>query len=152
MPVDLPDARDTAHPCRPTVSCTADFALPGRLEAEVGALYSSVVSGAAHVLTFPFLLKQTFTPLLHQAFQIVNPAGGSTTVTLTAIRDLSPEASPGSNFRFSLLFEGSAAGALPQGTYQVTTRAGSAYTLLVVPVTQPTHNKVQYQVIVNNPG
>jgi len=98
------------------------------------------------------LLRQTFTPLLHQAFQIVNPAGGSTTVTLTAIRDLSPEASPGSNFRFSLLFEGSAAGALPQGTYQVTTRAGSAYTLLVVPVTQPTHNKVQYQVIVNNPG
>jgi hypothetical protein len=64
VPVDLPDARDQARPCRPTVSCTADIAAPGRLEAEAGALDSSVGGGAAHVLSFPFLLKQTLTPLL----------------------------------------------------------------------------------------
>jgi len=62
--VDWPDARDQAHPCRPTVSCTADIVAPGLLEVEAGALYSSVASGAAHVLSFPVLLKQTFTPLV----------------------------------------------------------------------------------------
>jgi hypothetical protein len=30
--MDLPDARDTAHPCRPTVACTADISAPGSLE------------------------------------------------------------------------------------------------------------------------
>jgi hypothetical protein len=63
MPVDLPDARDQAHPCRPTVSCTADIVAPGRVEAEAGVLYSSPASGAA-VLSFPILLKATLTPLV----------------------------------------------------------------------------------------
>jgi hypothetical protein len=61
---DWPDARDQAHPCRPTVSCTADIVAPGRLEVEAGAMYSSVAGGAAHLLSFPVLLKQTFTPLV----------------------------------------------------------------------------------------
>ena len=29
---DAPDARDSAHPCRPTISCTADLTSPGTLE------------------------------------------------------------------------------------------------------------------------
>jgi hypothetical protein len=61
---DLPDASDQAHPCRPTVSCTADIVAPGRLEVEAGELYSAVGTGAAHVLTFPVLLKLTLTPLV----------------------------------------------------------------------------------------
>ncbi len=64
MFADWPDARDQAHPCRPTVSCTADIVAPGRREVEAGARYASVASGAAHVLSFPVLLKQTFTPLV----------------------------------------------------------------------------------------
>ncbi len=64
MLVDLPDARDTAHPCRPTISCTADIVEPGRLEAEAGALVSHVDAGPARVLSFPFLLKQSFTRML----------------------------------------------------------------------------------------
>ena len=61
--LDIPDARDSAHPCRPTVSCTADLTSPGTLEVEAGEL-AAVASGGAHVASFPVLLKQTFTPLL----------------------------------------------------------------------------------------
>src|SRR5271157_516705 len=60
---DAPDARDSAHPCRPTISCTADLTSPGTLEIEAGEL-ASVASGGAHAASFPVLLKQTFTPLL----------------------------------------------------------------------------------------
>jgi hypothetical protein len=63
MPVDTPDARDAAHPCRPTISCTADIVAPGRLEVEVGGLATSTAAGA-HVLATPLLLKQTITPLV----------------------------------------------------------------------------------------
>lgn len=66
MYADWPDARDQAHPCRPTVSCTADIVAPGRLEVEVGALYAS---GAAHALAFPLLLKQTGVTLIPVAFR-----------------------------------------------------------------------------------
>jgi hypothetical protein len=60
---DLPGDSDAAHPCRPTVSCTADFAAPGSLEVETGALYSGL-GGDQTAWAFPFLLKQTFTKLL----------------------------------------------------------------------------------------
>lgn len=40
MLADTPDASDLVHPCRPTVSCTADIIAPGSLEVEAGALYS----------------------------------------------------------------------------------------------------------------
>jgi hypothetical protein len=60
---DAPDARDSAHPCRPTISCTADLTSPGTLEIEAGEL-ASLARGGAHVASFPVLLKQTFTPLL----------------------------------------------------------------------------------------
>ncbi len=60
---DTPDARDSAHPCRPTISCTADLTSPGTLEIEAGEL-AAVASGGAHVASFPVLLKQTFTPVL----------------------------------------------------------------------------------------
>jgi hypothetical protein len=80
VPVDLPDSRDQTHPCRPTVSCTADFVAPGRFEAELGGLYSSVAGGAAHVLSFPVLLKQTFTRLL----QLQVGSNGYTVVDDTA--------------------------------------------------------------------
>jgi hypothetical protein len=61
---DWPDARDQAHPCRPTVSCTADIVAPGRLEVEAGALDAGTASGAAYVITFPVLLKLTLTALV----------------------------------------------------------------------------------------
>ncbi len=54
-----PDAADQAHPCRPTVSCTADIVSPGRLEVESGVLYASATGGGSHALSFPLLLKQT---------------------------------------------------------------------------------------------
>jgi hypothetical protein len=31
---ELPDARDTSRPCRPTISCTAEIVSPGTLEVE----------------------------------------------------------------------------------------------------------------------
>jgi hypothetical protein len=61
--VEAPDARDSAHPCRPTISCTADFTSPGTLEIEAGELYSAA-GGGARVASFPVMLKQTLTPLL----------------------------------------------------------------------------------------
>jgi hypothetical protein len=58
-----PDDRAKTLPCRPTVSCTADIAAPGTLEIESGGFFSRNEAGD-RVLSFPFLLKQTFTPLL----------------------------------------------------------------------------------------
>jgi hypothetical protein len=59
--VEAPDARDSAHPCRPTVSCTADLTSPGTLEIEAGELVS-VAGGGASEASFPVLFKQTLTP------------------------------------------------------------------------------------------
>ena len=61
--LEAPDARDSAHPCRPPVSCTADLTSPGTLEVEAGKLYSAA-SGGARAASFPVTLKQTFTRLL----------------------------------------------------------------------------------------
>jgi Putative MetA-pathway of phenol degradation len=61
--LEAPDARDSAHPCRPTISCTADLTSPGTLEVEAGEL-ASVASGGGHEASFPILLKQTLTPLV----------------------------------------------------------------------------------------
>ena len=58
--VDLPLDADAAHPCRPTVSCTADIVAPGALEAEVGA-YAAKLGGESRLTNFPVLLKQSFT-------------------------------------------------------------------------------------------
>jgi hypothetical protein len=60
--MDWPDTRDQAHPCRPTISCTADITAPGTLEIEEGTLFSHSLH--ANEATFPVLLKQTFTRLL----------------------------------------------------------------------------------------
>ena len=60
---DWPDFRDSAHPCRPTISCTADITAPGTLEIEAGEVYSGA-SGGAHAASFPLQLKQTLTPLV----------------------------------------------------------------------------------------
>lgn len=61
--VEAPDDRDSAHPCRPTISCTADLTSPGTLEVEAGEL-ASVARGGAQQASFPVQLKQTFTTLL----------------------------------------------------------------------------------------
>jgi hypothetical protein len=60
---DSPGDGDRALPCRPTVSCTADIATPGTLEAEVGGFYSKLGDGEK-LWAYPFLVKQTFTKLL----------------------------------------------------------------------------------------
>jgi len=57
-----PQDQDQAHPCRPTVSCTADIVAPGTFEAEVGGAVSIAKEG--HVAYFPFLLKQTLATFL----------------------------------------------------------------------------------------
>jgi hypothetical protein len=63
MPVDAPDARDAVHPCRPTISCTADIVAPGRMEVELGAqAYGPSV--ASSTFGVPFLLKQSLTHLV----------------------------------------------------------------------------------------
>ena len=54
---DLPDLREHALPCRPTVSCTADIAALGTLELESGLL-SSKLSEQARVWSYPFLQVQ----------------------------------------------------------------------------------------------
>jgi len=58
-----PDATTHIAPCRPTVSCTADFANPGTLEVEVGYLFAR---DASYDTTrgFPFLIKLTLSKLL----------------------------------------------------------------------------------------
>lgn len=60
---DLPDERDHALPCRPTIACTADFVPPGTFEVESGALFRRV-GGGVRQWTLPFLLKQTVTEAL----------------------------------------------------------------------------------------
>ena len=57
-----PDDQDQAHPCRPTVSCTADIVAPGAFEVEIGGVTSTAKQG--HVASFPLLLKQTLTKLV----------------------------------------------------------------------------------------
>lgn len=97
------------------------------------------------------LLRQNFLPLAHRTFQIVDGAGTSATVTLATVSDLSPEPSPGSDLRFSLMFEGGTSSTLPQGTYQLQQRALGSVAVLVVPVGLPA-TRARYQVVVNNPG
>jgi hypothetical protein len=58
-----PDATTNIAPCRPTVSCTADFAAPGTFEVEVGYLYARTYHYAT-TRSFPFLLKLTLSKLL----------------------------------------------------------------------------------------
>ncbi|HEX7671566.1 MAG TPA: hypothetical protein VF395_18360 [Polyangiaceae bacterium] len=56
--LDSPDGRDSARPCRPTVSCTADFTTPGTFEVEAGGVYSGRGDGTRQA-SFPILFKQT---------------------------------------------------------------------------------------------
>ncbi len=62
LAAEVPDDRDHALPCRPTVSCTADLAAPGTLEVEAG--YYAEKSLATYTRNAPFLLKQTVSKLL----------------------------------------------------------------------------------------
>jgi hypothetical protein len=75
-----PDATTHVVPCRPTVSCTADFASPGTLEVELGYQFARTSDYAA-TRSFPFLIKLTLSKLLQ--FQLgsngitVPPSPGS---------------------------------------------------------------------------
>jgi hypothetical protein len=82
MFADWPDGRDQAHPCRPTVSCTADIAAPGTLEIEVGEQYArSSAVGAPSELSFPVLLKQSIAKIV----QIQAGSNGYTAIDTTPI-------------------------------------------------------------------
>ena len=65
-----------AHPCRPTISCTAELTSPGTLEVESGAQTSGLGNGIRS-LDFPFLLKATVAPYL----QLQLGSNGYTTTT-----------------------------------------------------------------------
>ena len=125
--------------------------------AAVAAVPVVAASTAAAALAAPaagntaLLLRHKFTPLVQQPFQFIDGVGASTNVTLTTISDLSPEPSPGSDVRFSLMFEGATSRVVPQGTYVLRQRALGSVPVLVVPVGLPA-TRVRYQVIVNNPG
>ena len=78
--VDWPDSRDAVHPCRPTISCTADLTGPGTFEIEAGQLASG--AGSAHQLSYPVLLKQTLTPLVQlqvgsNGYTMIRPSPGA---------------------------------------------------------------------------
>lgn len=60
---ELPRDADVTRPCRPTVSCTADLAAPGSVEAEIGGAYAKLGDGSRQ-WAYPFLVKQTLTRLL----------------------------------------------------------------------------------------
>ncbi len=72
---ELPDERDHALPCRPTIACTADLVPPGSFEVEGGVLYRRLGS-AAQSWTTPLLLKQTLT----EALQLQVGSNGYTAV------------------------------------------------------------------------
>jgi hypothetical protein len=72
---ELPDPDVQAKPCRPTISCTADLAVPGALEVETGSLYSKLSHGGGE-LTFPVLFKLTLSKL----FQLQLGSNGYTSV------------------------------------------------------------------------
>jgi hypothetical protein len=55
---ELPDERDRAVPCRPTIACTADFVPPGTFEIEAGVLRRRLPADTPQ-WTFPLLLKLT---------------------------------------------------------------------------------------------
>jgi hypothetical protein len=61
---DTPDTSNLVHPCRPTVSCTAEIVAPGNLEIEAGALDSKVPGGTAHVVSFPLLVELSLTRIV----------------------------------------------------------------------------------------
>jgi hypothetical protein len=61
--LDLPDARDHALPCRPTIACTAEIVAPGTFEVEAGSL-SRRSRALGDSWSTPLLLKQTVTPEL----------------------------------------------------------------------------------------
>lgn len=58
---DTPGAGDHTLPCRPTIACTADIVSPGSFEVEAGGLFRKANNTDSRQLTFPLLLKQTFT-------------------------------------------------------------------------------------------
>jgi len=62
LAVETPDARDSALPCRPTVSCTADITAPGTLEAELGVQATKSIS--TYSRNVPLLFKLTVTKFL----------------------------------------------------------------------------------------
>jgi Putative MetA-pathway of phenol degradation len=96
----LPDDRDHALPCRPTISCTADIVAPGAFEVEAGTLHAH--ADGLTQWTFPVLLKQSFTRWL----QLQVGSNG-----LTIIRD-------GSHAQFlDNIFVGPKLHVLDQGTY-----------------------------------
>ena len=57
---ETPDSTDRALPCRPTIACTAELAAPGTFEVEAG--WNASQQSGERTVSFPFLLKQTFTP------------------------------------------------------------------------------------------
>jgi len=56
--MDLPGPSDAAHPCRPTVSCTAELTKPGTLEIEEGTSFSRL-GGPSLAASAPVTIKQT---------------------------------------------------------------------------------------------
>jgi len=80
--MDLPNASDHTLPCRPTISCTADFATPGTLELEAGGL-ASRAENQTQTTSFPFLLKLT----LSKMFQAQIGSNGGTFVRGVARAD-----------------------------------------------------------------
>ena len=56
--MDWPGPQDQAHPCRPTISCTAELTKPGTLEIEEGTQLSHVRDTTLSA-NEPILLKQT---------------------------------------------------------------------------------------------
>jgi hypothetical protein len=57
---ELPDDRDRALPCRPTIACNAEIVPAGTFEVEMGALYRRI-DDRGRQWTFPLLLKQSLT-------------------------------------------------------------------------------------------
>jgi hypothetical protein len=114
----------------------------------LAALSPLARAGASSALSPPPpMSRSTFVPLLNQSFQIGSGAQ-SNAALLTSIEDLLPEKTPGNQNRFSLIFESTSGGRLPQAVYAISQPQMVTVNLLVVPVDRGAKNQY-YQVVIN---
>jgi hypothetical protein len=96
----------------------------------------------------PALKRSTFTPLLHNSFQMIDAKGTAITVVLSKISDLSPVIVANDPNRFSLMFDGAMSQPRPQGIYHFKNARIGTVDLFVVPVDLVVSTR-HYQAIIN---
>jgi hypothetical protein len=132
-----------------TALAAASATSVGKVFAQSGkadGMYFRPAESAADPLNY--LSRQHFEPFINTAFEVSGEGGAArlTLIEVNAIERKTNESRGYSGESFSLIFRGSAANKLEQGTYQVRHGALGEHSLLVVPVGR---KGTRYEVIIN---